>query len=266
MNQCLRLSAVSIFALASVFAQQTTPPAGVRAGYLKPSDTPDVARIVLPAPETDDPRFIADMSIFRATRALEGSARWALAQADDNVSIAGLFQAFRCALGVTLTRENAPKVTALVTRANIDSSAASRLLKDLYQHKRPFQVAEGNVCLSSQGKAALEKSPDYPSGHTTAAWETGLILAELAPSAATDLMARARAFGQSRVVCGVHNESAVEAGWMTATLIFAAQVANPDVRADLAEARAELDKLRADLKAKPDGCSVEAETLSKKPY
>ena len=58
-------------------------------------------------------------------RSLEGSKRWALALSDDDVSIAGLFHAFRCALGFTLTRENAPKVTALITRANIDSRKRS---------------------------------------------------------------------------------------------------------------------------------------------
>jgi acid phosphatase (class A) len=235
-------------------------------GYLTPADMPDVARIVPPAPSTGDARFVADMTIFRNTRSLEGSQRWSLALSDDDVSLAGLFHAFRCALGLTLTRENAPKAAALITRANIDSRAASGRLKDLYRHKRPFQVAEGNVCLSPRGKAALESVPDYPSGHTTASWETGLILAELAPDAASGLLARARAFGQSRVVCGVHNSSAVEAGWMTATVIFAAQNASPAFQADLVAARAELAALRATSKTKPAGCALETEILSNNAY
>jgi len=267
MTHTLRLAITSLTLMgALMWAQRGGSPVNARSGYLTPADSPDVARIVPPAPSTGDARFVADMTIFRNTRSLEGSKRWALALSDDNVSIAGLFQAFRCALGLTLTRENAPKVTALITRANIDSNAASRRLKDLYQHKRPFQVAEGNVCLSPQGKAALEESPDYPSGHTTASWETGLILAELAPDVASDLLARARAFGQSRVVCGVHNASAVEAGWMTATVIFAAQNASAAFHADLEAAHSELAALRATSKTKPEGCALEAEVLSGNAY
>ena len=226
---------------------------------------PDVVRIVPPAPATGDNRFTADMAIFHSTRALEGSPRWTLAQSDDNVSLAGLYKAFSCSLGITLTRDNAPKTNALISRANQDSSVASNILKQLYQHKRPFQVDEANVCVSPQGKAALEKSPDYPSGHTTGGWETGLVLSELAPDAATAILARARAFGQSRVVCGVHNASAVEAGWMTATAIFAAQNASPAFRADVEAARSELAALRANS-AKPEGCALEEKTLSKNPY
>jgi acid phosphatase (class A) len=37
-------------------------------------------------------------------------------------------------------------------------------------------------------------------------------MAELAPDGATEILVRARAFGESRLVCGVHNLRAVEAG------------------------------------------------------
>ncbi len=76
---------------ALVWAQRGGSPASARSGYLTPADAPDVARIVPPAPSTGDARFVADMTIFRNTRSLEGSERWALALADDNVSIAGLY-------------------------------------------------------------------------------------------------------------------------------------------------------------------------------
>jgi acid phosphatase (class A) len=68
-----------------------------------------------------DPRFQTDIAIFHATRSLEGSARWRLAQSDDNLSLAGLLYAFRCALGLTLTPDDAPKLTVLLTRANSDA-------------------------------------------------------------------------------------------------------------------------------------------------
>ena len=152
------------------------------------------------------------MSIFRETRKLEGSARWKLARSDDNLSLQGLLGAFACSVGVRLTPKNAPKIARLLNRANEDAYRAADGMKKRYQHKRPFQLEAGDVCISPEGKAALEKSPDYPSGHTALSWETGLILSELDPARAVQILQRARAFGQSRVVCGVHNLSAVEAG------------------------------------------------------
>lgn len=237
-----------------------------RTGYLTAATTPDVVKIVPPAPETGDARFTADMAIFRVTRALENSPRWTIAQSDDNVSTAGLFKAFSCSLGVTVTRENAPKTTALVVRAGTDAGRAAGLLKDLYGHKRPFQVEDAKVCLSPQGKAALERSPDYPSGHTAAAWEAGLVLAELVPEKASSILTRAREFGESRIVCGVHNASAVAAGWMTATAIFSAQQTSSEFRADVEASRAELSELLKQPGADVQACSLEREVLSKRPY
>lgn len=75
-------------------------------------------------------------------------------------------------------------------------------------------------------------------------WDAGLILAELVREAASDILARARAFGQSRIVCGVHNASAVEAGWMTATGVFAMQSDSTEFQKDLDAARMELAALR----------------------
>jgi hypothetical protein len=104
------------------------------------------------------------MAIFRATRALEGTPRWAMALADDNVSTNGILGAFSCALGVQTTADTMPRLRALLGRANVDTLRPAGLEKQ-YQHLRPFQVESGKVCLSDRGRTALESDPDYPSGH-----------------------------------------------------------------------------------------------------
>src|SRR5580693_1218602 len=139
--------ATALFVSAVVlFGQMPTPARAT--GYLTSEQTSDVVRIIPAAPAMGDPRFGADMAIFRATRSLEGSARWALAQSDDNLSVAGLLHAFSCPMGLLLSPENAPKLTALINRAATDAGAASNLIKLRYQHKRPFQITEGDVCVS----------------------------------------------------------------------------------------------------------------------
>lgn len=245
-------------------AGQTPAPAAPasRTGYLTANQVPDVSQIVPPAPATGDARYAADMAIFRATRALEGTPRWMMAVSDDNVSTSGILNAFSCSLGIQATAENAPKLRALLARANVDTLRPAVALKRKYQHKRPFQVESGKVCLSDRGRVALESDPDYPSGHTTAAWEAGLLLAEIVPDASSQILARARAFGESRIVCGVHNASAVEAGRLTATAVFAAQHASAEFRADVDAAREELSALRARRPEPPGSCKDESALLA----
>jgi acid phosphatase (class A) len=91
----------------------------------------------------------------------------------------------------------------------------------------------------------LAASPDYPSGHATWGWIGGLILADLAPDRATPILVRARAFGESRAVCGVHSISAVDAARTNASAIHAVLQSDATFRADLEAARAELARARA---------------------
>jgi acid phosphatase (class A) len=258
----LALSVAVLTWVSAAASGQTAVARAPVAGFLSPTQMPDVLRIVPAAPATDDSRFTADMAVYRVTRSLQGSPRWAMAQSDDEVTTAGLFKAFRCALGANLTRDNAPLVTSLVMRANADSSRASNGLKEFYQHKRPYQVVDGPVCVTPETKEILTKNPDYPSGHTTAGWETGLVLSQLAPERTTQILARARAFGQSRVVCGVHNLSAVEAGWMTATAVFTAQLGSEEFQAAVKAAKAELATMHNGGSVDPKMCAQETALLA----
>ena len=69
-----------------------------------------------------------------------------------------------------------------------------------------------------------------------------------------------RAYGDSRFVCGAHNESAVEAGMVSASTTMALVATKPAYQADLAVARAELSALRTRGPA-PQGCEAEAALL-----
>jgi acid phosphatase (class A) len=62
----------------------------------------------------------------------------------------------------------------LLTRVSADSSQTAAKIKDRYQRKSPFLLYDGPICLPRT--AGLEASFDYPSGHATMGWATGLIL------------------------------------------------------------------------------------------
>jgi acid phosphatase (class A) len=224
---------------------------------------PDTYKILPPAPAPNTFRWQADRSVFLETRKFKDTPRWAFAQGD--VNSAGLIQNMSCAVGVELSQQRAPKTTAMLFRAARDSTRMTNLPKDIYKRPRPYLVDEGAICVDRSED--LAKSPDYPSGHNTFGWMVGLILAELAPDRATPILARARAFGEGRLVCGVHSLSAVEAGRMNGSILVAGLHGSAEFRKDMEIARQEIAALRkAGPAPDPSKCAKEAEMVAINPY
>jgi acid phosphatase (class A) len=238
------------------------PPPVAVTPYLTPEDL-DTYKILPPAPVPGTTRYETDRTIYLQTRKLEGTPRWDMAKADD--SIFGIIKGMTCPLGVELTAQNAPKTYMLLNRVGRDVSATTNRPKDIYQRKRPYLIDEGNICIAKSD--ALAKSPDYPSGHNTWAWTVGLLLTEIAPDRATPIMSRARAYGESRLVCGVHNLNSVYMGWVNGSMTVAALHGKEAFRKDLEEVRKEVAAVRKAAPA-PDAakCAAEAEIVAQSPY
>jgi acid phosphatase (class A) len=267
------LAAAALIAAAGVaIAKEKAPPpvpakaeaakAGPPSPYLGET-APDTYKILPPAPVAGTIRYQADRSAFLATRSMKDGPRWALAINDDNIR--GYMKDMSCAVGVELTPANAPKFTAMMMRLGPDISRATNRPKDIYKRARPYLIDEGPICVVKS--EALAKSPDYPSGHVTFGWTVGLVLAELAPDRATEVLVRARAFGESRMICGMHNMSAVESGRTNASILVAGLHGSAEFRKDMDAARAEIAKARAAGPAPdPAACAAEAALTKDSPY
>lgn len=235
---------------------------GAPAGYLGKGAIDPLA-IYPPAPVRGDARYAADRALFKATRRLAGTPRWALATSDVSAAMPDMLRNFSCAAGIALTPEAAPRLAALMARVERDANDLSNIAKARYQRQRPFLIDRGPVC---QPLGEL-KSFDYPSGAATVGWAWGAVLAQLLPDRATALLARGRAYGESRMVCGAHNASAVEAGRLSGATTVAAIQSVPAFQADMDAARVELAALRQTT-APPSGdtCTAEAELVAQKVY
>ena len=216
-------------------------------GYLGPHSVPDAIAILPPPPAPGSKAEALDQAIYLQTRKLESSPRWALAAQDAVETPTALEGDFSCAMGVRLEPGATPAFLRLMSRMGADAGALVNQVKDHYHRPRPFVHDALPICVKRT--EALAKSPSYPSGHTTFGWATGLILAEIEPDRASQILARARAFGESRAVCGVHYASDVEEGRTTGAALVAALHANAEFRADVEAARKELIAFRADSPA-----------------
>jgi acid phosphatase (class A) len=125
-------------------------------------------------------------------------------------------------------------------------------------------VDEGPICRPSR---ETDTSFDYPSGHTTAGWSWGMVLAQIAPDHAVPILQRARAIGDSRVICGVHNTSAVESARFLVSGTLAVVMGIEDYQKDLQAARQELAALRAQPHAtpQPQRCEIERQLVAIQP-
>jgi len=237
-----------------------------RIGYLPPGTAPDILRVLAPPPTEGDIRDAADLAVFRSTRRLEGSPRWAMALRDNQLGTATLLQTFSCALDAAIAPADAPALVRLLSQAGVDASVSSTSGKNAWRRKRPFEREAGAVCVAQADAERLARaSSDYPSGHATAGWMAGRLLAEVAPDRATEILERARKFGESRVVCGVHHVTAVDAGFMTAESVLSALHGVPAFRSDLDAAREEVSRLRT-TKPNAQACAADTAALAERPY
>ena len=231
---------------------------GERPGLMRPAGylgdrVPAAKDYLLPPPAADSAEGQAELRIFHDTRALAGSARWKMAAQD---AAFNMWPTFSCALDAKLAPDKVPLTSRLISRTMADVGPIISRQKNFYNRPRPYTVAEGDTCVST---LTMSANTSYPSGHSTAGWTWTLLLAELVPDRAGQIIGRGRAFGESRVVCGVHYPSDVVAGQTIATTVISALQSDPDFIADRKAAQAELASALA-AAAKPDAASCETES------
>lgn len=235
---------------------------GILSGYLPAGSWVNSLELLPPPPAPGSAAQAADDAAFQASRKLKDSPRWQLAAKDAELMFPKAADAFSCALGITISAESTPHLNMLIRRSLADAGLATYRAKDSYKRQRPFMAANDAICTPSE-EASLRKDGSYPSGHAALGWAWGLVLTEVAPDRANALAQRAYAFGQSRVVCGVHWQSDVDAGRLVASVAVAQLHSNPEFNAQLSEARKEYQAARAAGAPLLQSCAAEVSALTK---
>ena len=239
-------------------AEMSRPP--MMAGYLGEQHLPDHRVFLPPPPAPGSMLATADAAIFRDTRKLEKSPRWELAASDNQISHKALLGDFGCAAGLDLAAVDAPALARVLLRSSADLFPVVGAAKDAYKRPRPYSEQQGPLCIVPSEE--LTESGSYPSGHAATGWLYALLLAEIDPDHAAAIIRRGRAFGESRVVCGVHYVSDIEAGRLIATALVAALHGAPQFETDVASARAELFSVRSREQPAPAACERENANLA----
>ena len=228
-------------------------------GYIPRDKLPNSLLLNPAPPAAGSPAMARDEDGARAAVALRGSPRWEQAKIDADLFSPTTTAVFSCAAGVPISAETTPKLNHLLRRMGPDLAMAVYPTKKKHMRGRPF-MTNGEPTCTPQDEKVLRQDGSYPSGHSAIGWGWGLVLAEVIPDRAAELVARGRAFGDSRRVCNVHWLSDIEEGRIVATAVVARLNAEPAFRADVAAARAEVEALRG--KAPAPDCALENRALA----
>ena len=230
-------------------------------GYLQRNQLPDSLALLPPPPSTGSAAFAADKEAADRSLALRDAPRWKLAVLDADLSFPAAAGTFSCAVRAPITETDTPATYRLLRRSLTDAGLATYAAKTHYNRSRPFAANAAPICTPDL-RAALAKDGSYPSGHTAAGWAWALILTEIAPDRADAILARGRAFGESRMICNVHWRSDVEEGRVVGAAVVARLHADPAFIADVTAAKTEIAKARASDAAPTRDCAAEAAEMA----
>lgn len=197
---------------------------------------------VLPAPPAlNDPLFFNDWSQYLWGKSIRDTERGQQAVVDAKLGGNFFFKRYSEAMGIkTMTQEDYPILYELLKKAHYTEMEAGASAKKAFARVRPYQQFK-----EASGVPKSESPTDftsYPSGHTHAAWLTGMIMTAVAPEYTEQIMKAAYEVGQSRVIVGFHYQSDVDAGRICASITFARLCSMPEFLNMLEKAKKEFAK------------------------
>jgi len=231
---------------------------GILAGYLQPEVLPNSLALIPPPPAAGSAALALDEEVSKKSLTLRDTPRWALAIKDAHLMFPEAADTFSCAIGIPITEQDTPHLYMLLRRTLADAGLSTYTAKNHYKRMRPFMVNNEPICTPDE-EELLRTDGSYPSGHTAIGWAWALILTEIAPDRADAILARGRAFGESRYICNVHWHSDVVEGRFMGAATVARLHANPTFCAELEAAKVEYAAVLAKGLEPANDCQAEAD-------
>ena len=188
----------------------------------------------------NDAIFAYDFSQFLWGKLQRNTPRGEQAKEDALLDIDHVLANFSPAMGVVLSRATTPTLAHLL--AGLLNCGATTTAKKHYMRVRPFMMFNESS-LTPDDEEYLREDGSYPSGHAAYGWAVALLIPEINPARQNELLKYGYEFGQSRVICGVHFQSDVDAGRIMGAAMIARLHADKDFCKKLEKAKKEFVRL-----------------------
>lgn len=218
--------------------------------FLEMGDCANSLELLPGPPDVQSIAFMYDKARYEWGKSLRNTERGEQAFQDARVEGQDLPNAYSEAFGVAINPQDTPEIYRLIVGMREDAGdLATRDAKTYYNRVRPFKYYNEMTCNPEQ-QEELSTNGSYPSGHSSLGWATALVLAELNPDRQDEILERGFQMGESRVICGYHFQSDVDAGRITGSACVARLHADPNFTKQLEKAKKEMSRLKKEGKVK----------------
>ena len=209
----------------------------LRAEDAKPfatAKTIDLLAFLKPPPINESAQTKAELGEVLTLQVTRSPEMEASAQAD---AVEDVWR-FATIMGPAFRAEQLPVFSAFFDRIVATEGAVVDPAKDSWKRPRPHQLSP-----LVKPVVKISNSGAYPSGHTTVGTLMGIVLSNMVPEKRAEIMARAWAYGENRIVGGIHFRADIEAGRIAGSVIAARIMEQPEFRSEYDAARTELRKV-----------------------
>ncbi|AIT09741.1 hypothetical protein LO80_07030 [Candidatus Francisella endociliophora] len=127
----------------------------------------------------------------------------------------------------------------LIDKVTHDGKNSTNAAKDAYARERPYSFYDEAVCTGDP-----DPHHSYPSAHSTRGMVVAYTIADLLPSEyRAQILARGMDYGDSRVICGAHWRSDIQAGRVMANAVYSALKANNSFNQEFNKVKQQIDAL-----------------------
>jgi acid phosphatase (class A) len=226
--------------------------------YFTTTEMPDMMVFMPGPPDSTSVAFANDVNrFFWGKEMRKDPERSAEAKRDAVYGLETILTEFEEAFGMKITKDETPEIYKVLLEGTATCDSICTLPKQRYGRTRPF-VRFNEHTLVPEFEEELNPHKSFPSGHTLLGWSSALLMMEINPDRANEILKRGYRYGENRVVVGAHWQSDTDAARLAASVAYA--------RLHTSERFLEqMKKAREEFKAKSTPVNIRAIETTRQP-
>ena len=242
MKKILAMAAVAMMTAVNLSAQEEE----VVNAYFTQGEMPDMMVFLPGPPDSTSVAFMNDVARYYWGKEMrKDPERAAEATRDAVYGLETILTEFEEAFGMKVTKEDTPEIYKVLLEGTATCDSICTRPKREYMRRRPFMVFN-EPTLYPEDEPALRLNGSFPSGHTLLGWSSALLMMEINPNRATEIMARGYRYGENRLVVGAHWQSDTDAARLAASVAYARLHTSERFLEQMRKAREEFQRLKGE--------------------
>ena len=230
--------------------------------YFTTGEMPDMLLFMPGPPDSCSAAFANDVTrYFWGKEMRKDPERAAQAARDAVYGLATILTEFEEAFGMKITKEDTPEIYKVLLEGTATCDSICTLPKTRYGRTRPF-VRFNEHTLVPELEEELNPHKSFPSGHTLLGWSSALLMMEINPDRANEILARGYRYGENRVVLGAHWQSDTDAARLAASVAYARLHTSERFLEQMKKAREEFKRLTDASPVKPTRATQQTESAT----